>query len=76
MRLQPPTCPTCRRNHWEIVATESAARHCHMRTERFRQAVKDGKGPPAWRFDIYTYDRYHVAELDRWLATTSREVAA
>lgn len=70
-RLQPPVCPTCQRRHWELVATETAAVHCHMERRRFRDAIDKGKGPTPWAHDIYTYPRYHVDELDRWLATTA-----
>lgn len=75
-RLQPPVCPTCLRKHWEIMSTRSAYQHVHMRGERFRQAVADGQGPEAWIHDVYAHPRYHVGELDRWLAETSRTVAA
>lgn len=71
-----PFCPSCHRRHWEVVPTEVAALHCHMRTERFRQAVKDGHGPAPSLADIYKKNRYHVAELDRWLSSTTARSAA
>ena len=73
-RLQAPTCPTCLRRHWEIMSTRSAAHHVHMRNERFRTVVAKGMGPKAWVADVYTFPRYHVDELNRWLAAT--QVAA
>lgn len=75
--MTPPTCSTCLRNHWEIVATATAARHCHMNVKRFRRAVATGVGPSPSLHEIYKFPRYSVAELDRWQhATASREVAA
>lgn len=74
-RLQAPSCATCLRNHWEIMSTRSAAHHVHMRVERFRTVVDAGHGPKPWAHDVYRFPRYHVDELDRWLAATA-EVAA
>lgn len=70
-----PFCPTCHRRHWEIVATEAAARHCHMATRRFRAALKAGDGPQVWAHDVYATPRFHVSELDRWLSE-SRSTAS
>lgn len=76
-RLTPPVCPTCLRTHWEIMSTRSAYEHVHMRGMRFRAVVAQGIGPRPWKYDgVYAHPRYHVAELDRWLAATSESSAA
>ena len=75
MNVLKPVCPTCNRRHWEIVATETASRHVHMDTDRFRRLVKDGRGPARWAHDAYKFPRYHVNELDRWLAATAERAA-
>ena len=75
-RITGPECPTCLRRHWELVSTEAASKHCHMDTDRFKRIVAAGNGPKPWTHDVYAFPRFHVAELDRWMAATTRTDAA
>ena len=75
MNVLKPVCSTCGRRHWEIVATEMAARHVHMDVDRFKRLAQEDRGPARWAHDVYAHPRYHVNELDRWLAATAERAA-
>lgn len=75
-RIQPPTCPTCKRAHWELMSTRTAAHHAHIGNERFRQVIKAGKGPAPWVHCFYEHPRYHVDVVDAWMRATAERSAA
>lgn len=75
-RVSPPLCPSCLRSHWDTVAAETAANHCHMSVKLFRKLVREGRGPAPSLADAYEFPRYSVLELDRWRHATREQVAA